>query len=187
MKPNVWIEDGSDIFRFIGYKAHSGGNAKDGLIGQLVHKRGLQKYNLVFPANIPNVSSFCPSVFSVCCGRGTVASQCPGFSTMPCYITILIDLRLYFKPRTYTILHLSQKPVREYMCLMAYSVIVKKKELWQQGTMMQNETRSCKWDLCTAGHKLQRKGHHCAGTRGPGSTSVFFSKLSYSLLLPLSF
>lgn len=31
MKPNVWIEDGSDIFRFIGYKAHSGGNAKDGL------------------------------------------------------------------------------------------------------------------------------------------------------------
>lgn len=35
VKPTVWIEDGNDMFRFTGYKAHSGGNAKDGLEGEL--------------------------------------------------------------------------------------------------------------------------------------------------------
>ena len=31
VKATVWIEDGSPMFRFTGYKSHSGGNAKDEL------------------------------------------------------------------------------------------------------------------------------------------------------------
>lgn len=65
--PAVWTEDGSHPFRFTGYKAHSGGNAKDKLEGEL------EKIN-----------------WSTCAQRGPLETQLDISSKHPQFVLFLL-------------------------------------------------------------------------------------------------